>query len=298
MKRFIVITLSPARLAAAAAAVLIVALAVLLWPRPAYGGEGGYAETVYGDGLSAMAEPEGGDAGRTGRLAIIIDDFGQGREGVRQMMAIERHLTFAVMPFGTFTKEDAEAGYEKGYEIIVHLPMEPLRGMRSWLGANPILCSQDDEKIGVLTHMSLADVPHARGANVHMGSRASADDRVMRCILREVSQSGFFFVDSRTGPNSVIKTVAEELHVPCLERNVFLDGQRPKSYIVKQLRLAADIALKQGYAVAIGHVGIEGGKPTAEAIVGMLPELDRMGVQLVFVSELLGQYEPQTVRKE
>src|SRR5690348_7506474 len=54
-----------------------------------------------------------------GRLAIIIDDFGQNREGVKEMMSIPVHLTFAIMPFLTFTQSDAHTAYEKGYEIIV-----------------------------------------------------------------------------------------------------------------------------------------------------------------------------------
>jgi uncharacterized protein len=288
MKRFFVISLGRAQFIAAAVVLAAAALALAFWPWPVHGGEGGYSATISNNSdTSTAAFAAQQAAGRTGaKLAIIIDDFGQGREGVAQMMAIDRHLTFAVMPFATFTKADAEEGYKKGYEIIVHLPMEPMQGKPEWLGSNPILCSQDDEKITTIAHMALSDVPHAKGANVHMGSKASADDRVMHCILKEVAQAGLYFVDSRTGAKSVIKSVAAELNVPCLERNVFLDGQQPKSYIIGQLRQAEQIALKNGYAIAIGHVGIEGGKPTAEAINEMLGEFDRNGVQLVFVSEL------------
>ena len=288
-KRVFVLDLNYNHLISAVAVLLTVALTAMLWPQPARGGEGGYAETLFynapisEDGAAAF-DPKRGKA----RLAIIIDDFGQSREGVQEMMQIGRPLTFAVMPFGEFTKQDAENGYTKGYEIIVHLPMEPMHGQMSWLGKNPILCSQGNEKISSVTKMSLEDVPHAVGANVHMGSKASADSRVMGCILQEVARKGFFFVDSRTGANSVIKAMATEFAIPCLERNVFLDGQQPQSHIVRQLRQAQEIALKNGYAVAIGHVGVEGGKPTAAAITSMLAEFDRNGVELVFVSDLLG----------
>lgn len=273
-----------------AAAVLLAAmLALLAWPQPPHGGEGGYDETfLYNAPINTASVNTVTSEGGKAKLAIIIDDFGQGRDGVTEMLAIKQHLTLAVIPFCDFTKKDAEDGYSKGFEIIVHLPMEAVRGKPSWLGPNPILCSQDNDIIKSVTHMSIEDVPHAVGANVHMGSRASADERVMRCILGEVAKARFFFVDSKTGVNSVIRSVASDMNVPCLERNVFLDGQQPKSHIVKQLRLAADIALKQGSAVAIGHVGVEGGRPTAEAIEEMLPEFDSMGVQIVFVSELLG----------
>lgn len=288
MKRMVVVSLGFRHIVFAAAAVAVIAVAAAFWPRQAHGGEGGYEATVYGVEAGA-SEPEPAARAKPAKLAIIIDDFGQGRDGVVQMMAIDRRLTFAVMPFGPYTRQDADNGHAKGYEIIVHLPMEPLHGPLEWLGSNPILCSQDSDKIASVARMALADVPHAVGANVHMGSKASADERVMRCILQEVSASGFFFVDSRTGQKSVIKGLARELDVPCLERNVFLDGHRPESYIVKQLRLAGDIALKNGYAIAIGHVGAEGGRPTAAAISSMLDEFDEKGVQLVFVSELFGQ---------
>jgi polysaccharide deacetylase 2 family uncharacterized protein YibQ len=287
MKRLIVISLKPLHFISAAVALIAIAAAFILWPRPAYGGEGGFADTIaVSSGITAASDPGPATGRKTGRLAIIIDDFGQGREGVKQMMAIGRHLTFAVMPFSTYTREDADAGFAKGYEIIVHLPMEPMQGPPEWVGTNPILCSQDNDKIISITRMALADVPHAVGANVHMGSKASADDRVMHCILSEVHSAGFFFVDSRTGLKSVIMAVAQELNVPCLERNVFIDGHRPESYIIGQLKLAEKLALKNGYAIAIGHVGMEGGKPTAAAISAMIDEFDSSGVQLVFVSEL------------
>jgi uncharacterized protein len=295
MKRFFVISLGRSHIFSAATVLLAAAFVFLLWPKTAYGGEGGYCETLNAmeqadDPVFAYSDPgiDAAEGAYKAKLAIIIDDFGQGREGVSQIMSIDRHLTFAVMPFSTFTKEDAEAGYSKGYEIIVHLPMEPMQGPLDWVGSNPILCSQDNEKIITITQMALADVPHAIGANVHMGSKASADSRVMHCILSEVSKARFYFVDSRTGVKSVIKEVADELNVPCLSRNVFLDGHRTESYTVKQLQLAESIALKNGYAIAIGHVGLEGGKPTAAAISSMLEEFDRNGVQLVFVSELFG----------
>jgi polysaccharide deacetylase 2 family uncharacterized protein YibQ len=291
MKRLFVVSLGPVHFIIAAVVVLAAGALILWWPGIAHSGEGGFAKTLSTNSgvAQAAADPNPVSSGKGGKLAIIIDDFGQGREGVKQMMSIDRHLTFAVMPFSTFTKQDADDGFEKGYEIIVHLPMEPMQGPPDWVGTNPILCSQSDEKITSITRQSLEDVPHAVGANVHMGSKASADDRVMHCILTEVHSAGFFFVDSRTGQKSVIPAVAQELNVPCLERNVFLDGHTTESYTVGQLRLAAKLALKNGYAIAIGHVGLEGGKPTAQAIVDMLDEFDREGVQLVFVSELFGQ---------
>ena len=265
-------------IALAVVAVLAV-LTAIFWPRHAPGGEGGYAQTFYS---TSQAVPVAATVDNGAYLCIIIDDFGSSRDGVRQMMSVDAHLTLAVMPYGPFTAQDAQEAHDRGYEVIVHLPMEPLYGSPSWLGPNAILCSQDDDKISALTAMALKNVPYAVGANVHMGSKASADERVMGSVLAQVASADMFFVDSRTGEKSVIPTVAQQYEVPCLERNVFLDGQQPKEYVRKQLSLARDVALQQGYAVAIG-----GGKVTAEVLSEMLPDFQRDGIRIVFASELL-----------
>lgn len=221
-----------------------------------------------------------------GKLAIVIDDFGQDRNGVKEMMAIKRHLTFAVMPFLTYSQSDAKEAYENGFEVIVHLPMEPMKGKISWLGPKPILSTLSDSEVYQITSEAFADVPYAVGANIHMGSKISTDDRIMSDVLDVIKEKGVYFLDSKTSAKSVAKKIADEKAVPFYERNTFLDGQTSKEHVKEQLRKAGEIALKDGKSVAIGHVGIEGGKVTAQAIAEMLPEFDAKNIQLVFVSEL------------
>lgn len=223
----------------------------------------------------------------SGKLAIIIDDFGQSREGVEEMMSIDEHLTFAVMPFMEFTKEDATKGKELGYEIIIHLPMEANGGSLSWLGPRPILCSMKKDEIRQVVLDAVEDVPYAIGANIHMGSKACCQEEIMESIFEVVKEKKlYYFVDSRTAKKTVAKKKADEMGVLCYDNNVFLDGQKPKSHMIKRLRKAGDVALEKGKAIAIGHVGIEGGVAMAEAIEEMREEFAERNIQLVFVSEL------------
>lgn len=231
--------------------------------------------------IMSEQKPEGG------KLAIIIDDFGTGgRQGVKEMMAINARLTFAVIPFEDHSREDAIAAYEKGYEIIVHLPMEPNVGKKSWLGSKPIMAEMDSEDVRQIVIDAFENIPHAAGANIHMGSKASSHESIISAVLDIIKEKDGYFVDSCTARQPIGKKIADTMGVLCYNRDVFLDGQQPKSFVKKRLAEAANIALKKGYAVAIGHVGIEGGKVTAEAIKEMLPEFERKNIQLVFVSEL------------
>lgn len=239
-------------------------------------------------GTSKSVSLHSGDAStiEQAKLAIIIDDFGSGRDGVKEMMEIDRHITFAVLPFLDYSLNDAEKAYEKGYEVIVHLAMEPMKGKRSWLGPNPILAGMSYDEVRTIVKDSMESISFAKGANIHMGSKASSDETIVSAILDEIKDRKLYFVDSLTSSKPVAKKLAEEKNIICFNRDVFLDGQQPKEFIIKRLKQAQNVALKKGYAVAIGHVGIEGGKVTAQAICEMLPEFDKNNVKLVFISEL------------
>lgn len=223
---------------------------------------------------------------RQGKLAIVIDDFGENRNGVKEMMSIKRRLTFAVMPFLTHSKDDSEEAYSKGFEVIVHMPMEPKIGNRNWLGPKPILARMSKDEVEKLTQDAFDDILHAKGANNHMGSKATSSERVMAGLLEILKDKNMYFLDSLTTAKSKSIEIGHKLGVKVYLRDIFLDGINYKEYMKKQLRKAAIISLKKGSAVAIGHVGEEGGRPMAEAIIEMLDEFDKHNVKLVYVSEL------------
>ena len=97
---------------------------------------------------------------------------------------------------------------------------------------------------------------------------------------------GVPFVDSMTTAKSLGKAVAAEKGVALLERDVFLDSTDSVAVVKDNLRKAGEVALEKGAAIAIGHVGPEGGKITAQAIKEAAPELERAGITFVTVSEL------------
>ena len=75
-----------------------------------------------------------------------------------------------------------------------------------------------------------------------------------------------------------------------MERDVFLDSTMEKSVVEERLREAAEIAKAKGSAVAIGHVGPEGGVLTAQVLAEMAPELEKEGIRFVTVSELASSH--------
>ena len=222
-----------------------------------------------------------------GYVVLIIDDFGNNSNGTKEMLDLGIPITAAVMPFMPHSITDAKAAQDTGLEVILHLSMEPNQGKKEWLGPKGITCDLDNNEVKCILYDALEEIKFAVGINNHMGSKATQDPRIMKSILEVAKEKNLFFVDSKTSPKSVVWKTAEDLDVPCFTRDVFLDGTKDINHIKKQLLSLGDIALKKGYAIGIGHVGIEGGKPTAEAIKFVYPYLRDKGIHFITITELM-----------
>jgi len=217
-------------------------------------------------------------------IAIVIDDMGNGMKGTEEILRLPIKLTVAVMPFLPTTKRDAELAHQMGHDVIVHMPMEPVRGKASWLGPGAILTSLSDEEIRRRVEAAIDDVPHAVGMNNHMGSKATADERVMRIVLEVCKERGLFFLDSRTSWKTVVPQIARELHLPQLHNDVFLDDVHSFQHVTRQIGLIRKALEHQEACVAIGHVGPPG-QITAGALKKAIPAL-QAEAQFVRLSEL------------
>ncbi|MHB8170872.1 MAG: divergent polysaccharide deacetylase family protein [Thermincolia bacterium] len=229
--------------------------------------------------------------GKRPRVAIVIDDFGGDVLGVNEMFKLKYPLTFAVMPHLKFSRQQAEKAKKKGFQVILHLPMESGSGKASWLGPGAITTAMTDGEIRQSVREDLADIPWAVGFNNHMGSRATADERVMRAVLEVAKEKNLFVLDSRTTDKTVIPAIASELGVAMTQRTVFLDNVNSQAHIRQQFTKVLEEAQKKGKAVAIGHVGPTGPN-MVKALQGILPELEEQGIELVYLSDLVIKNQP------
>ena len=239
-----------------------------------------------GGRMMAEGEAKMASGEKQGELAILIDDFGYCGEGTEEMLSLPIPFTAAVMPFSKCTETDAEAVRQAGKEIFIHMPMESLTGKKEWVGEKGIFRSMTEEEIRGRTEEAFAILPDAVGLNNHMGSAIMEDERSLTAVMDVVREKNALFVDSVTTAKSVGRSAAVKKDVPFLARDVFLDSTDDVNVVKANLRKAAEAALEKGYALAIGHVGPEGGLVTAKAIRELIPELEQAGVTFVTVSQL------------
>jgi len=217
------------------------------------------------------------------RVAIVIDDLGNELAPAQRIAAWPRPVTGAVLPGLRWSADSARALTQGGHEVLLHLPMEPEGYPRVRPGPGVILRSQSDAQIADTLASDLATVPGAVGVNNHMGSAATADPRVMRAVVRLLSERGLLLLDSRTTDATVAERTAAEASVRTVARRVFLDDTITADAVRAQLQELFRRARQEQFAVAIGHPYAA----TLNVLEQELPEIERReGIRLVKVSEL------------
>lgn len=227
---------------------------------------------------------------QTNKVAIVIDDFGNNMKGTEKMLSLPIPLTVAVMPFLPSTKQDAIAAHKKGHEVIIHMPMEPVKGKKEWLGPKALTTDLSDEEITKRVEEAIADVPYAIGMNNHMGSKVTADERMMRIILSICKKHGLFYLDSKTNPNSVAKKLGKELGIPVVENNLFFDDVYTSSHVTRQANVLLKKLQSEPVVIAIGHVGPPG-EITSSVIQSYVPKI-REKADFIFLSDLVSPQPP------
>lgn len=220
------------------------------------------------------------DYGNGGAIVLIIDDLGFEGQPLDDVMALDPNVNCAILPNGTRASEFAERLNDAGFEVMVHLPMQPRGGQKP--GRNAILTSMSDEELAQTTRENIEAVPHARGVNNHMGSLATTDRRVMETVLRALPE-GMYFIDSRTTGRSIAADVARELDVRTATRHVFLDDDASERAVRRQLAELAAAASKNGLAIGIGHPY----PSTMRVLAKEMPALRSNGFRFLRASEVV-----------
>ncbi len=187
------------------------------------------------------------------KIAIVIDDLGYDRHIAQEFIDLQAPLTLSFLPQAPHAKEMALLAREKGKEIILHLPMEPLDYPRTNPGPGALLLSMSAAEIMHIVDNDFKEFPFVPGANNHMGSRFTENREKMAVVLESLKKRNLFFLDSLTTPQSVVPSLAKDLGVKYLQRNVFLDNEIAEGPIRQQLEKLIRLAQTREFAVGSGH---------------------------------------------
>ncbi|MFC1825910.1 divergent polysaccharide deacetylase family protein [Thermodesulfobacteriota bacterium] len=216
------------------------------------------------------------------KVAIIIDDIGFDRKIAEKFLELNARLTFSLLPHTSMQKSFAAKAREKGFDIMLHLPMEPKEYPQVDPGAGVLLTSMSPDELIRQLKKNLDAVPGIKGVNNHMGSKMTTVSAQMYQIFTVLKQRGLFFIDSRTSPNSLCRPSARLFQIPFAQRDVFIDHIPETDFIRRQIDHLVHIAYEQGEAVGIAHPHTL----TYNVLRQMLPDLAKK-VRLVPASQVV-----------
>ena len=216
-------------------------------------------------------------------IAIVIDDFGYGNDHVIDgFLTLNAHLSYAVIPGQNYSKQFAKEAYLKGFEVLVHMPMEShekTEVKESHMIHSSMTPFEIENEILTVLH----EIPEAVGMNNHQGSKITEMEWVMESIGRTLKKENKYFLDSRTSPDTKAEEIMRRLQIRTGHRNIFLDNELDEVYINKKLDELALIAESDGFSVGIGHTR----ELTLSVLEKRLPEMIQNGFRFCYVSEIL-----------
>ncbi|MFH1191739.1 MAG: divergent polysaccharide deacetylase family protein [Candidatus Omnitrophota bacterium] len=215
-----------------------------------------------------------------GRIAIVIDDWGYSLNNLLLVEQIKQPLTCAILPGLRNSKPVMQKLNNLGFEIILHLPMEPKEKYN--LEKNTILLGMDAKTIEKIFTKDLLSVTFAKGVSNHMGSRITENIKASTLVMAQAKKRNLYFFDSFVTNQSVCPALAEKIKIRFAKRDVFLDNQDDPGYIKSQLIKLKNLARSQGTAIGIGHDR----KNTLLVLKEMLGPLEAEGYEFVFLSQV------------
>jgi len=227
------------------------------------------------------------------RASLVIDDLGQDPAHFSSLVAIGIPFTVSILPKLPYSHRTALQAADLGMEILLHLPMEPFDFPEKHPGPGALFTDMTEEQILRRLGENLDTVPGVVGVNNHMGSRLTADLRVMEILMGEFKSRGLFFLDSKTSPRSLAFDTASRFGIPATQRDIFLDAYDEREFVRGQIIRLIELAKKHGRAIGIGHPYAN----TLAVLEEMKAEILESGVEWVPLSRMVIRDSGEGARK-
>lgn len=221
-------------------------------------------------------------------VSIVLDDWGYNTSALDELTELSHSVTVAILPELPYSQTVANAAIQAGHEVILHMPMEPVS--RQNMEALTLLTEMDASTLRTNLQVALSSVPHVRGVSNHTGSAFTAHAEGMSIVLNEIAASGLYFFDSMVTAETVGYQIAEDINLPTAKRDIFIDNVREAEAITGQLEQLADLAVRSGSAVGIGHDE----EITLRAIQDIIPEWERQGIEMIALGDLIQMRRKKT----
>ena len=232
------------------------ALVGIIFPHITEETETGPLPVIAPDGRQPWLEYSRGfkRADRKPRIALIISNLGLSdtyTEAALELLPEDITLSFShVAPR---LKNWVRQARQKGHEILLDIPMEPIGFPKNDPGRATLLTSSNEvENLNRLEHI-MKQAGGYVGLLGTQGTKFMLHSETLLPVLRSIKQRGLIYVDSRSTSRSLGPDLASSIQLPKAFNNVFVDKEPSQEKIKNKLDELERIALERRFAVGIAQ---------------------------------------------
>ena len=191
---------------------------------------------------------------RKPRIAIIINNLGLSATYTEQILKMmPKNVTLSFSHISPQLKKWVREARQKGYEILIDLPMEPIGFPMNDPGRSTLLTSLNEvENLNRLEYIMVQSGGYVGLLSTH-GDKFTLNSELLLPILKSIKTRGLLYVDSRTTSQSLGPELSSNIQLPRAFNNVFIDKTPSRDYITTKLRELERIAVDKKFAVAIAQ---------------------------------------------
>jgi len=171
------------------------------------------------------ARPEEPSEGPVPRLALVLFGFGDDLDEARRTFDLPLPFAVALAPDVKTSSAMFRAAHEKGREVVLHIPLEPVNYPQLNPGPGALLVTTKPDRVTGTVRRWLDRSGPVVGVANHMGSLATQDMTLMGAVYRELKRRHLPFIHVQPAAGAVCRPLAAEMGVIYDEPDAVLDTE-------------------------------------------------------------------------
>jgi hypothetical protein len=147
------------------------------------------------------------------RLALVLFGFGEDEGEAKRFFDLPVPFAAAIVPGTRASGALFRAAHEKGREVVLHLPLEPVNYPQLNPGPGTLLVTMKPDVVTGTVRRWLDQAGPVVAAANHMGSLATQDMTLMGAVFRELQRRHLTFIHVQPAAGAVCRSLAGEMGV-------------------------------------------------------------------------------------
>jgi polysaccharide deacetylase 2 family uncharacterized protein YibQ len=222
------------------------------------------------------------NASKEARVAILLRGVGRNeQESTDAIAKLPSAVSLGFLPYASAGRFASRAR-EKGHEIIVQVPLEPVDYPATNPGPDTLLTSLPPEQNAQRLETVLGRFEGHTGVTALLGSKMLQSKASLKPVLEELKARGLVYVGDSGRNSSAVRQLAREVNLRYGAAQVVIDAQATPEAIDKALSRLVALARQNGSAIGVGTAK----SVTISQIQAWSQKLAAQGITLVPVGAL------------